>query len=112
MAQRVTLAQQQLQLATANPGLHNMREAYRRMYDAMGVDNVDSILKPDPELPQPMGPASENASAMNVKPPKAFPMQDHQAHIQGHAEFMFTRMVQINPQIYSYYKLIFVSIFL
>ena len=101
MAQRVTLAQQQLQLATANPGLHNMREAYRRMYDAMGVDNVDSILKPDPELPQPMGPSSENAGAMNSKAPKAFPMQDHQAHIQAHAEFMFTRMVQINPQIYS-----------
>ena len=101
MAQRVTLAQQQLQLATANPGLHNMREAYRRMYDAMGVDNVDSILKPDPELPQPMGPATENAGAMNSKAPKAFPMQDHQAHIQAHAEFMFTRMVQINPQIYS-----------
>ena len=101
MAQRVTLAQQQLQLATANPGLHNMREAYRRMYDAMGVDNVDSILKPDPELPQPMSPATENAGAMNGKGPKAFPLQDHQAHIQAHAEFMFTRMVQINPQIYS-----------
>jgi len=101
MAQRVTLAQQQLQLATANPGLHNMREAYRRMYDAMGVDNVDTILKPDPELPQPMGPSTENAGAMNGKAPKAFPMQDHQAHIQAHAEFMFTRMVQINPQIYS-----------
>jgi len=101
MAQRVTLAQQQLQLATANPALHNMREAYRRMYDAMGVDNVDAILKPDPELPEPMSPATENAGAMNGKAPKAFPFQDHQAHIQAHAEFMFTRMVQINPQVYS-----------
>ncbi len=101
MAQRVTLAQQQLQLATANPGLHNMREAYRRMYDAMGVDNVEAILKPDPELPEPMSPATENAGAMNGKAPKAFPKQDHEAHIQTHAEFMFTRMVQINPQVYS-----------
>jgi len=101
MAQRVTLAQQQLQLATANPGLHNMREAYRRMYDAMGVDNVEAILKPDPELPEPMSPSTENAGAMNGKAPKAFPFQDHQAHIQAHAEFMFTRMVQINPQVYS-----------
>jgi hypothetical protein len=101
MAQRVTLAQQQLQLATANPALHNMREAYRRMYDAMGVDNVEAILKPDPELPEPMSPATENAGAMNGKAPKAFPMQDHEAHIQTHAEFMFTRMVQINPQVYS-----------
>ena len=101
MAQRVTLAQQQLQLATANPGLHNMREAYRRMYDAMGVDNVEAILKPDPELPEPMSPSTENAGAMNGKAPKAFPKQDHTAHIQTHAEFMFTRMVQINPQVYS-----------
>jgi len=101
MSQRIMLAQQQLQLANAAPQLHNVREAYRRMYMAMGVDNVDAILKPDPELPQPMGPATENASAMRGQEPKVFPMQDHQAHIQAHAEYMFTRMVQINPQLYA-----------
>tara|TARA_E500000305_G_scaffold109932_1_gene116284 strand:+ start:4289 stop:6841 length:2553 start_codon:yes stop_codon:yes gene_type:complete len=101
MSQRIMLAQQQLQLANAAPQLHNIREAYRRMYMAMGVDNVDAILKPDPELPQPMGPATENASAMRGQEPKVFPMQDHQAHIQAHAEYMFTRMVQINPQLYA-----------
>jgi len=101
MAQRITLAQQQLQLATAAPQLHNIREAYRRMYQAMGVDNVDAILKPDPEQPEPTGPATENAMAMKGKAPKAFPFQDHSAHIQGHSEFMFTRMVQINPQLYT-----------
>ena len=101
MAQRVTLAQQQLQLATAAPQMHNLREAYRRMYAAMGVDNVDSILKPDPEMPKPMSPAIENSSAMRGQQPKAFPMQDHMAHMQAHAEFMFTRMVQINPQLYA-----------
>ena len=101
MAQRVTLAQQQLQLATAAPQLHNLREAYRRMYDAMGVDNVTAILKPDPEMPEPMSPAMENAGAMRGQQPKSFPMQDHMAHIEAHAEFMFTRMVQINPQLYA-----------
>ena len=101
MAQRVTLAQQQLQLASAAPQLHNLREAYRRMYDAMGVDNVDSILKPDPDMPEPMSPAMENAGAMRGTQPKAFPMQDHMAHAEAHAEFMFTRMVQINPQLYA-----------
>ena len=101
MAQRVTLAQQQLQLASAAPQLHNLREAYRRMYDAMGVDNVEAILKPDPELPEPMSPAMENAGAMRGQQPKSFPMQDHMAHMQAHAEFMFTRMVQINPQLYA-----------
>jgi len=101
MAQRVTLAQQQLQLASAAPQLHNLREAYRRMYDAMGVDNVEAILKPDPEMPEPMSPAMENAGAMRGQQPKSFPMQDHMAHMQAHAEFMFTRMVQINPQLYA-----------
>ena len=101
MAQRVTLAQQQLQLASAAPQLHNLREAYRRMYDAMGVDNVEAILKPDPGMPEPMSPAMENAGAMRGQDPKAFPMQDHASHIQAHAEFMFTRMVQINPQLYA-----------
>ena len=101
MAQRVTLAQQQLQLAQSNPQLHNLREAYRRMYDAMGVDNVEAILKPDPEMPEPMSPAMENAGAMRGQQPKSFPMQDHMAHIEAHAEFMFTRMVQINPQLYA-----------
>ena len=101
MAQRITLAQQQLQLATAAPQLHNIREAYRRMYLAMGVDNVDAILKPDPDQPEPTGPATENAMAMKGQAPKAFPFQDHSAHIQAHSEFMFTRMVQINPQLYS-----------
>tara|TARA_R110000772_G_scaffold3506_2_gene12415 strand:- start:2107 stop:4656 length:2550 start_codon:yes stop_codon:yes gene_type:complete len=101
MAQRITLAQQQLQLANAAPQLHNIREAYRRMYMAMGIDNVDAILKPDPEDPVPTGPATENSAAMKGQEPVVFPQQDHMAHIQAHAEYMFTRMVQINPQLYA-----------
>ena len=101
MSQRVMLAQQQLQLAQSNPQMHNLREAYRRMYQAMGVDNIDAILKPDQNQPQPMSPAIENAMAMKSKPLKVFPQQDHQAHMKAHAEFMFTRMVQINPPLYS-----------
>ena len=102
MSQRVMLAQQQLQLATSNPQMHNMREAYRRMYQAMGVDNIDAILKNDEENePQPLSPAVENAAAMKGSPLKAFIQQDHPAHMKAHAEFMFTRMVQINPPLYS-----------
>ena len=101
MSQRVMLAQQQLQLAIANPALHNIREAYRRVYQALDVDNIDAILKPDPEQPQPMSPAMENAMAMKGQNPKAFPDQNHKAHMDTHGEFMFTRMVQINPQLYA-----------
>ena len=101
MSQRIMLAQQQLQLAQANPQLHNVREAYRRMYMAMGVDNVDAILKPDPNMPTPMSPAMENATAMRGEQPKAFPQQNHVEHMKAHADMIATRMVQINPQLYA-----------
>ena len=101
MSQRVMLAQQQLQLAQSNPQMHNIREAYRRMYSAMGVDSIDAILKPDESQPQPQSPAVENAGAMKGTTLKAFIQQDHSAHMKAHAEFMFTRMVQINPPLYS-----------
>ena len=101
MSQRVMLAQQQLQLAQSNPQMHNIREAYRRMYSAMGVDSIDAILKPDKEQPAPQSPAVENAGAMKSMPLKAFIQQDHPSHMKAHAEFMFTRMVQINPPLYS-----------
>ena len=101
MSQRVMLAQQQLQLAQANPQLHNIREAYRRVYQALDVDNIDALLKADPDTPQPKSPAMENSLAMRGETPKAFPQQNHKAHIDTHGEFMFTRMVQINPQLYA-----------
>ena len=101
MSQRVMLAQTQLQMAGAAPQLHDMREAYRRVYQALNVDNIDSILKPNPDEPEPMSPAMENSMAMKGQNPKAFPMQDHQSHMKAHGDFMFTRMVQINPQLYA-----------
>jgi len=101
MSQRVMLAQQQLQMATANPALHNLREAYRRVYQALDVDNIDALLKPDPGNPPPKSPATENSEAMRGTDPKAFPQQNHKAHIEAHAEFMFTRPVQINVQVYA-----------
>ena len=101
MSQRVMLAQQQLQLAIANPALHNIREAYRRVYQALDVDNIDALLKPDPDKPMPMSPAMENSLAMRGTQPKAFPQQNHQSHMDTHGEFISTRMVQINPQLYA-----------
>jgi len=101
MSQRVMLAQQQLQMAIANPALHNLREAYRRVYQALDVDNIDALLKPDPGNPPPKSPAMENSESMRGQEPKAFPQQNHKAHIEAHGEFMFTRPVQINVQVYA-----------
>ena len=94
--QRISLAQSQLQLAQSNPRMHNLYQAYRSMYDALGVKNVNAILPP-PAPPQPMDPALENLMAINGKPFQAFPGQDHKAHIDAHLSFMSISMVQTNP---------------
>ena len=94
--QRISIAQSQLQLAQSNPRMHNLYQAYRSMYDALGVKNVNAILPP-PAPPQPMDPALENIMAINGKPFQAFPGQDHKAHIDAHLAFMSISMVQNNP---------------
>ena len=44
MSQRISMAQTQLQMAQTAPELHNLREAYRRMYVALRVPNIEQIL--------------------------------------------------------------------
>jgi len=100
MAQRFTLAQTQLQIAQTNPQMHDLREAYRRVYHALGTKNIDEILL-KPEKPFPKDPAIENMEALQMKLPKAFAEQDHDAHIMAHKMFMQSRMVQINPPVYA-----------
>ena len=101
MTQRIQVAQAELQLAQSNPAMHDIHEAYKRMYQALGVKNINGILKPPPEPPKPLDPAIENTGALQMIIPKAFPQQDHEAHIQAHMAFMTSRMVQVNPQIYG-----------
>jgi len=101
MAQRVTLAQTQLQIAQSNPQLHNVYEAYRRVYEALGTKQIDTLMKPAPKPPQPMDPAKENARALQMQLLTAFESQDHDAHIAAHTAFMASRMVQINPMVYA-----------
>jgi hypothetical protein len=101
MAQRVMLAQTQLQVASSNPAIHNIHEAYRRVYEALGTKQIDSLLKPPPPPPEPRDPAKENARALQMQFLTAFEFQDHDAHIAAHMAFMQSRMVQINPQVYA-----------
>jgi len=100
MAQRITLAQTQLQIAQSNPQMHNVHEAYRRVYAALGTKDINTLLKKQEE-PQPKDPALENADALAMKPLKAFEFQNHDAHIFTHMAFMKSRMVQMNPQVYA-----------
>ena len=98
MSQRITLAQTELQLATSNPQIHNLYAAYRNMYEAIGVKNIDQVLPP-PMPVQPMDPSMEHIMALAGKPFQAFPGQDHRAHITAHLNFMSTNMVRNNPAV-------------
>lgn len=104
MTQRIALAQQQLQLAQQAPQMHNLYEAYRRMYVALGITDIDLVLPPPPE-PQPESPALENARSLVIpsggQPLKAFPEQDHLAHITAHIQFIQLPIVMTSPAVYG-----------
>ena len=97
-AQRITMAQTELQLAQSNPQIHNLYNAYRKMYEAIGVKDINQILPP-PAPTVPKDPALEHIDALAGKPFQAFPGQDHRAHITAHLSFMSTNMVRNNPAI-------------
>ena len=97
MAQRLSLAQTQLQMAQQAPQIHNQYEAFRRMYDALDIKNIDSILPP-PQPPAPVDPATENANSIKAAPLQVFPEQDHEAHVRAHVTFLGTPASQVNPQ--------------
>ena len=102
MSQRIALAQTQLQLVQSNPDIHGgpqgLYQAYRKMYEALGVTNIDSIL-PRPPQPQPMNPARENQEALRNQRLQAFPQQNHAAHIEAHLAMLSTPIAQTNANI-------------
>jgi len=102
MSQRVVLAQEQLKLAQAAPELHNLRESYKRVYEALGVNNIEQILNPEPQ-PSPKDPATENQEASKAAAGqgemKAFPDQNHDAHIAVHSAFMNSKVAKMQPPV-------------
>lgn len=98
--QRIILAQTQLQMAQSAPQLHNMREAFRKMYLALNIRDIDDLLLPEFE-PTPKDPVQENMDALMNVPLKAFIQQNHDAHIQAHMAFMQNPQMQQNPQAMS-----------
>jgi len=95
-AQRIAQAQAVLQMANSAPELHDIYEAYKRMYEAIRIPNIDEILK-EPKLAPRLDPIDENLSVMYGKPIKAFPEQDHQSHIDVHLQFMQDPSLAGNP---------------
>jgi len=98
--QRISIAQSEMQLAASNPQIHNMYEVYRNMYEALGVKNIDLILK-KPDQPAPKDPSLEHIDSLSGKPFQAFPGQDHRAHMTAHLNFMATNLARNAPMIMS-----------
>jgi hypothetical protein len=104
-SQRITMAQELMQLVQSNPEIHGPKgiyEAYRRMYSALGIDNVDSLLQPPPPPPPPPAPidaGTENSGFMMGQPQQAFEPQNHQAHVDTHRSLFLTEVVKTNPQL-------------
>jgi hypothetical protein len=101
-SQRITLAQELLQLVQSNPQVHGptgVYEAYRRMYAALGIDNVEGLLQPPapPPVPQPVDAGLENSGFMMGNPAQAFPQQNHRAHIDAHRSLFLTELVKSTP---------------
>jgi hypothetical protein len=104
-SQRITLAQELLQMVQSNPEIHGplgMHEAYKRMYGALGIDNVDALLQSPPDMtPKPIDSGIENAGLMMGQPQQAFESQNHQSHIEAHRSLFLTQVVKETPQIQS-----------
>jgi hypothetical protein len=98
VAQRITMAQTQLQMAQSAPQMHNMYEAYRRMYEAIGVRDIDGLLNSQ-NIDKPKDPASENSQALDGSPLKAFAGQQHDAHMMSHILFALSPMVASMPNV-------------
>ena len=101
-SQRITMAQELLQMVQSNPEIHGEQgtyEAYRRMYAALGVDDVNSLLQAPQPPPPPQAQAAgvENSGLMAGAPQMAFPTQDHRSHIESHRVLFMTEVVKENP---------------
>lgn len=95
-AQRIQLAQMQLQLAQSAPQMHNMYEAYYRMYAALNLRDIDGLLLPQ-HTNMPRDPASENSDVLNGMKLKAFAGQQHDAHIAAHLMMGLSPLLQSQP---------------
>jgi hypothetical protein len=94
--QRIAQAQAILQMAQSAPELHDMHEAYKRMYEAIRIQSIDEVLIRPEEAVQ-LDPVDENMSVLLGKPIKAFNDQNHEAHIAVHLQFMSDPSLAGNP---------------
>jgi len=101
MSQKVVQYQAVLQLSQTAPQLYNLPYLHRQMLEVIGIKNAEKLV-PMPDDMKPLDPVTENVNALKHQPLKAFPYQDHQAHIQIHMAAMndpkIKQIIGQNPQ--------------
>jgi len=102
-SQRIAMAQEMMALVQSNPQVHGpngIYESYKRMYAAIGVDNIEQILTPPPPTePSPLEAGFENNKLLLGQQAQAFGQQNHDAHIATHIALLKTPPVQMNAQV-------------
>ena len=94
---RLAQAQLMLQLASQSPpGTFNMPEVNKAVLAAANVDAPERFLNA-PQQAQPQDPLADIMSATNGMPIKAFPGQDHDAHIAVKTAYLQDPLNGANP---------------
>jgi hypothetical protein len=100
--QRQSMAQVITQRATLLPQIYNLRASEKYFLKQMKVPDPDQFLIPSPE-PVQQNAVAENTTAANGQPIKAFPGQDHEAHLATHCAFIQSPLFGSNPIIATKY---------
>jgi chaperonin GroES len=100
--QRQSMAQLISQRAQLLPQVYNLRATEKYLLKQMKVPEPDNFLQPAPE-PQQQNAVAENTTACMGQPIKAFPGQDHEAHLATHCAFIMSPLFGSNPIIAQKY---------
>lgn len=93
LSQRVVQYQAVIQLAQMAPQIYNLPVLHRQMLEVLGIKHANKLV-PLEEDQKPKDPVTENQNVLKGKPLKAFPYQDHEAHIKVHQMAMQDPIVQ------------------
>jgi len=96
--QRASLGQMLVQRSTMLPQLYDLRKTELYFLRQMKVPNPDQFLQPQAQ-PVQQNAVAENAAASQGLPIKAFPGQDHEAHLLTHIVYMDSPLFGSNPTI-------------
>ena len=100
--QRKAMAQTIAQRAQLNPMVYNARAAEAHFLRQYGVSDPDQFLVPNP-VPKQMNAVAENVTASGAGVIKAYPGQDHEAHIKLHMDYLRDKQFGSNPAIAPMY---------